>query len=161
MNGSDSTRPSIQRFNYVVAGLMVVLAAVIARGTFFVTRARADVSMPQVFPGALIVLLLVLAVMLVVKTRAGTLPAIEGERISPAGHRKAATVFAIAVAYPLVMPFIGFFIATVLALVAFSLVLGERRRLLILGYALAFALLVHGIFVVALRVPLPAGLLFE
>lgn len=158
MHGGDSQIRSTQRFNYIVATFMVVVAGVIARGTFFTARSRADISMPMVFPGALIGLLLILAVMLVVKTRTGSLPAVEGEPISPAGHRKAAVIFAIAVAYPLSMQIIGFLLATALALVAFSLALGERRYALIAAYAGIFSALVYGIFVVALRVPLPAGL---
>lgn len=146
------------RFNYFVAAFMVAVAAVIGHGTFLVARPRGDISMPTVFPGVLIAVLLVLALLLVQKTRTDALPAPDGEPISLAGHVKAASIFAIAVAYPLAMLVIGFPAATALALTAFCITLGERRYWLVLLYALAFAAFVYGVFVMALRVPLPMGL---
>lgn len=158
MQMSDSRNPAANRFNYFMAGFMAVIAAVIAHGTFFVSRPRGDISMPLVFPSVLIVVLLVLALLLVIKTRADALPRPEGEPLTLAGHAKAAVIFAIAVVYPLAMLVIGFPLATALALVAFCLVLGERRYWLIALYALAFSAFVYGVFIMTLRVPLPMGL---
>lgn len=155
---AESRHPAASRFNYFIAGGMAVMAAVIAHGTFFVTRPKGDISMPLVFPSVLISALLTLAVVLVLKTRASALPLPDGEPISLAGHAKAGVIFAIALAYPMVMQIISFPIATALALVAFCLALGERRFWLIALYALAFTAFVYGVFIMMLRVPLPMGI---
>lgn len=157
MNDGDGQAASARRFNCIMAAFMVVIAGVIAQGTFLTDRAKGDISMPLVFPGVLIALLLTLSVVLVVKTRAQSLPEPEGEPISRAGHAKAAVIFAIAVAYPLSMPVIGFPLATALALAAFSFALGERRYVFIAVYSLLFSAFVYGVFIQALRVPLPLG----
>jgi len=157
MHMSDSPKPANARFNYFMAGFLVAIAAVIVHGTFFVSRSKGDISMPLVFPSALIALLLILAISLVVRTYLNALPAPEGEPLSLAGHAKAALIFAITVGYPLAMLVVGFPLATALALIAFSLALGERRYGLVLLYAFSFAAFVYGVFVMMLRVPLPMG----
>ncbi|WP_354064684.1 tripartite tricarboxylate transporter TctB family protein [Devosia sp. 2618] len=145
------------RFNYVMAAVMALLSAVIAHGTFLSGRSQTGVSMPLVFPSALIGLLLVLAVLLVFQTRTGRIPRIEVEPIELRGHLKAALLLSIAIAYPLLMQVVGFPLSTTLALTAFSLALGERRYWLIGLYAIGFSAALYAIFMMALRVPLPLG----
>ncbi|MEQ9198722.1 MAG: tripartite tricarboxylate transporter TctB family protein, partial [Rhodospirillales bacterium] len=92
--------------------------------------------------------------------KAGT-PAVVDEAADPLRFRGAglqiAATFLAPLAYGWLLPRVGHFIATPIFLIAFALILGERRiRLVLLTSAFVFAV-VLGIFSALFYVPLPDG----
>lgn len=69
-------------------------------------------------------------------------------------------VTAITVVYTLLIPVIGFFVCTVVYLAVLAFYLGIRKPVPLLLFTVLFTGAVYGIFVLWLRVFMPAGVLF-
>jgi putative tricarboxylic transport membrane protein len=84
-----------------------------------------------------------------------------GNRIAtlraPGVARNVAAAMAIAIAYVALLDFLGFTVATVLALIAFCLTFGERRWYVLLPLALIVAIATQQAFGELFMLELPAG----
>lgn len=87
----------------------------------------------------------------------------KGRRISLrtrlAAHWHTWVMWGVILLYLLVMPELGFPVATALLLLAFFALLGEHRWSMLLGLALATTLVIYAAFALGLNVRLPLGVL--
>ncbi len=74
-------------------------------------------------------------------------------------HWHTVAMWAVILVYLFVMPDLGFPVATALLLLAFILLLGERRWYVVVGLALGATLVIHLGFALGLNVRLPLGVL--
>jgi hypothetical protein len=88
---------------------------------------------------------------------------VAGGAVSPwrslLAHWHTGAMWAAILLYLIVMPEVGFPLATVILLVAFFLLLGERRWHVVLGLAVGVTLAIHVGFALGLNVRLPLGVL--
>jgi hypothetical protein len=68
-------------------------------------------------------------------------------------------MWAVVLGYLLLMPWLGFPLATAVLLATFFLLLGETRWPVVLGLALAVTLVIYAGFALGLNVRLPLGVL--
>lgn len=78
--------------------------------------------------------------------------------IDPGTTRRLAVVMAFPIAYVLLMPFVGFLVTTIAFLAAFMWYSGARSIPVVAGSSIGITLVLHYVFGVFFRVPLPEGI---
>lgn len=138
-----------------------VLVAVVV-GWVFVESARWPapeyVGGPALIPRLVAVAALVAAAALVVQAVRGHSDVVDA--LAWSDVRRIAVVLGLCVLYVVALDRLGFVVSTGAFLLAFSLVLGERRWGRLIGYAVVMPLTFDAVFGRILRVPLPDGWLF-
>jgi putative tricarboxylic transport membrane protein len=107
------------------------------------------------FPGILTALLLLLAISILVQDiRGKALPKHFSFKITPGGTRSVAGL-ALVLVYFLVIPYLGFFVSSVLFFASLMWLCGERRLLRILGFSCAIPIFLLLFFQELFQIPLP------
>ena len=112
---------------------------------------------PNFFPQLLSVIMLFLSLMLIVNAVKGKSQT-DLESIDKVGFIRSAITLGIAVAYLVIMQFLGFFISTVLFLYVLMTFIGHKGKLVRIISCLGVTIIVYGIFYLFLKVPLPGGI---
>lgn len=117
---------------------------------------------PQFFPNLLAAVIGLLGILLTVRGRGReeSLSAGEGFTLKVAQWVRVAKILATLFVYLLVLPYLGFLIATPLCLVVLMLQLGSRRWFLMVTIASATTAVIHVTFRYGLQVLLPEAKLF-
>ncbi len=122
------------------------------------SRAASTAFSSFLFPTGTLVVMLLCGLGLMAQAYL-TLPAAPPEPMETRSKIAVVKIMAVSLVYALVMPVLGFLLATVPAMTYVFLVFGLPSRGKAFVYALATALLLYLVFAVFLRVPMPAGLL--
>ncbi len=155
-----TTQPSIAR--YLEFGLWLGLAALAYGLSFqFADEPGSYKWGPASWPRAIAVIMLLGALVNFATAgrnagdRAEVAPVAPGQRL----HRLLATggIFVLPLVYVALLPFMGFYVATPLFLVALLFYLGERRPVFLIGVPLLIFVLVNLVFTVLFFVALPTG----
>jgi hypothetical protein len=87
-------------------------------------------------------------------------PDLSAEALAEKKRQRTTVTLSIAafVAYILVMPWIGFILATLIYILAFALALGERRRWVLAVSPLLVTAVIVGVFAKFIRIPFPKGI---
>jgi putative tricarboxylic transport membrane protein len=151
----------VARADRVIGLLLIALAAAYYWLSYDIEVGLASDRLgPRFFPRVLAILLGIASLALVLRTfvgrrrAGGAVQATEGERLG----RLWATLGLTAV-YLIALPHVGFLLLTPAFLAAFTLLFGYRRPGPLLGTALGTTLVLYFVFVRALGVRLPSGLL--
>ena len=75
-------------------------------------------------------------------------------------NQKQVTFFGVTVPYVALFPFLGFFVSSFLYVLVLNVLLGTRGKLKLIGIPAALTVLSYLLFVLALGIRLPRGLLF-
>ncbi|HXF82571.1 MAG TPA: tripartite tricarboxylate transporter TctB family protein [bacterium] len=147
----------MRRADLITGLALLAFTALYAQQSFLIRRGFASDRLgPAAFPRLLALTLGVLAVLLVVRALAGRSdpsrpPAIRGGPF--------AAVLGLLVAYALLMPRVGFLLATPILLGGVIYALGLRAWLTLVGTALGITAVLYIVFARALHVLLPMGVL--
>jgi putative tricarboxylic transport membrane protein len=117
---------------------------------------RALIGRPFIIPRGVATLLVVAALLLLYRAVTGRSSPLENP-LAGADLRRVIGAAVITFGYLFVVERIGFFGTTVLYMLLFALVLGERRWPRLVLFALLVPLVVYVVFSTALHVPLPRG----
>lgn len=110
---------------------------------------------PQVISGVTLLACIAQAVISIRKSRAGA-PA--KKREGPALHNHL-YICAVSIAYLVIMPYLGFVIASIALTLVIPLILGNRNKTVICIVGVALTLIFYIVFKRFFYVPLPAGIL--
>ena len=117
---------------------------------------RALIGRPFIIPRGVATLLVVAALLLLYRAVTGRSSPLENP-LAGADLRRVIGAAVITFGYLFVVERIGFFGTTVLYMLLFALVLGERRWRRLVLFAILVPLVVYIVFSTALHVPLPRG----
>jgi len=117
---------------------------------------RALIGRPFIIPRGVATLLVVAALLLLYRAVTGRSSPLENP-LAGADLRRVIGAAVITFGYLFVVERIGFFGTTVLYMLLFALVLGERRWRRLVLFAILVPLVVYVVFSTALHVPLPRG----
>jgi hypothetical protein len=114
---------------------------------------------PLLIPRGVAICLLVAAGMLLYRAATGRALALE-KRLAGADLRRVSGVAILTFAYVFAVERVGFIATTFIFLLLFGLVLGERRWVRLVLFAIVVPIAVYAIFDTTLHVPLPRGWLW-
>jgi hypothetical protein len=140
---------------------MFAWAGIIGWETFLSGRLVPDVSAPAAFPSIICSLLGGLGAALIVdalRRRRIPAPQAEAVREAPGSRLRVLGVLGSLIVYAAVMPVLGFYIATPIAVAAMARFSGMRSPLALVLLAVVFTAMLYAFFSLLLRVPLPPGL---
>ncbi|MEW6334615.1 MAG: tripartite tricarboxylate transporter TctB family protein [Thermodesulfobacteriota bacterium] len=145
-------------------GAFLLIAISLAYGYFTLQQPKAQALGDPgltLFPWILTLFLLFLSGLLLVQDLRGlALPKRFSFAFTPAGVRSAIGLTLIFV-YICVMPYIGFFLSSVLLFGSIMWLVDERRPLIIFGFSCGVTLLLFLFFGVLFQIPLPKGTLLQ
>lgn len=114
------------------------------------------IGVPTLIPRAVATCLLLASGMLLFRALSGRALMLES-KLRGADLRRLSAVALLTAAYVFIVERVGFLGTTFLYMLLFALVLGERRWLRLILFAIAVPIAVYVIFSTALKVPLPQG----
>jgi putative tricarboxylic transport membrane protein len=113
------------------------------------------------WPFVSLLLCLVLSILLLLSNLRAAKPAAAQTPEAAAERRRARTTVGLSIvgflAYIVVIPIVGFILATFFYILAFAFILGERRRWVLLGSPPLITAVIMGVFAKFITIPFPKG----
>ena len=155
-----ANRNNLQQFidtDTIFLALITVFFLIVLIATFDM-KERSTYLLPRLLGvSGLIIGMVSLIVKFMKVSKKGEAAELLDEVQKPRGIQIAYTVI-FTVIYFFLMRYLGFILTTVLAIVAFSLVMRLRNRAVVITVALVLPIVLHSLFVTLLKVSLPEGI---
>ena len=148
-------QPSMKKADILVALMLVPICLYVFYESGKWPK-QALIGAPTLIPWGVAIVLLLAAGLQLVRALSGKSLTL-GEPLGRANRRRVIFIALLTGGYASLVSYVGFLITTLLYLLLFGLVVGERRWIRLIPFAVIVPVAIYMIFATTLNVPLPSG----
>ena len=154
----------MKKYNYGISALLIVIAGLIIRNSLQMNESVSGTAMgPGVWPMILSAVMIILAIVQIVQNLLNKTGESQEEPIDfkSSSMKRIYITAALVVVFAVLLKLLGFYISMAFLLVTVMLLLGEKRPVRLAAITVGLLAFIYVVFVLLLKLNMPAGLLFK